>query len=142
MLAGLATAGLAGVVIWLLASGPGAGPAGHSSPSRVPGAQQASPRHSPGTHQIAATRHGHPGQRDHRGAGHAGAGHRRHHGKGPGPTQPTPTVTSSTPSTAPTPTAPAASPTPSEPAATPSATDSGNVGAPSAGLARDNRAGQ
>jgi hypothetical protein len=134
MLAGLATAGLAGVVIWLLTSGSGSGPAGHNSPSRVPAAQQASPRHSPGAHQVAAAQHGHPGRRGHRGAGHAEAGHRRHHG--PGPTQPAPTVTSSTPSAAPTPTAPAASPTPSAPAATPSATGSGNGPAPSARLAR------
>jgi hypothetical protein len=134
VLAGLATAGLAGVVIWLLTSGSGSGPAGHNSPSRVPAAQQASPRHSPGAHQVAAARHGHPGRRGHRGAGHAGAGHRRH--RGPGPTQPAPTVTSSTPSAAPTPTAPAASPTPSAPAATPSATGSGNGPAPSARLAR------
>jgi hypothetical protein len=140
VLAGLATAGLAGVVIWLLTSGSGSGPAGHNSPSRVPAAQQASPRHSPGAHQVAAARHGHPGRRGHRGAGHAGAGHRRH--RGPGPTQPAPTVTSSTPSAAPTPTAPAASPTPSAPAATPSATGSGNGPAPSARLARgDNHAG-
>jgi eukaryotic-like serine/threonine-protein kinase len=140
MLAALATAGLAGAVIWLLASDPGTGPAGHSSPSRVPAARQASPRHSPGPHQVAAAHRGQAGQRDHRGTGH-GAGHQQQHGHGPGPTQPTPTVASSTPSTAPTPTPPAASPTPSAPAATPSATGSGNGGAPSARLARDNRAG-
>jgi eukaryotic-like serine/threonine-protein kinase len=139
MLAALATAGLAGAVIWLLASDPGAGPAGHNSPSRAPAAQQSSPRHSPGPHQAAATQHGQAGQRGHRGTGH-GAGHRRHHGHRS--TQPTPTVASSTPSTAPTPTPPAASPTPSAPAATPSATDSGNGGSPSARLARDNRAGR
>ena len=136
VLAGLATAGLAGVVIWLLTSGSGSGPADHNSPSRVPAAQQASPRHSPGAHQVAAAQHGHPGRRGHRGTGHAGAGHRPHHGSGPGPSQPAPTVTSSTPSAAPTPTAPAASPTPSEPAATPSATGSGNGPAPSTRLAR------
>jgi len=140
MLAALATAGLAGAVIWLLASDPGTGPAGRSSPSRVPAAGQASPRHSPGPHQVAAAHRGQAGQRGHPGTGH-GAGHRRQHGHGPGPTQPAPTVASSTPSTAPTPTLPAASPTPSAPAATPSATGSGNGGGPSARLARDSRAG-
>jgi eukaryotic-like serine/threonine-protein kinase len=128
MLAALATAGLAGAVIWLLASDPGTGPAGHTSPSRVPAARQASPRHSPGPHQVAAAHRGQAGQRGHRGTGH-GAGHRGQHGHGPGPIQPTPTVASSTPSTAPTPTPPAVSPTPSEPAATASATDSGPAGA-------------
>jgi len=141
MLAALATAGLAGAVIWLLASDPGAGTAGHNSPSRAPAAQQSSPRHSPPTHQVAATQHAQAGQRGHRGTSH-GAGRRRHHGHGSGSTQPTPTVAASTPSTAPTPTPPAASPTPSAPAATPSATGSGNGGSPSARLARDNRAGR
>jgi eukaryotic-like serine/threonine-protein kinase len=132
MLAALATAGLAGAVIWLLASDPGTGPAGHSSPSRVPAARQASPRHSPGPHQVAAAQRGQAGQQGHRGTGHGaghGAGHRRQHGHGPGPTQPSPTAASSTPSSAPTPTTPAVSPTPSAPAATPSATGGGDGGA-------------
>jgi serine/threonine protein kinase len=120
---------------------PGTGPAGHNSPSRAPAAQQATPRHSPGTHQVAATQHGQAGQRGHQGTGHK-AGRRRHHGHGAGSTQPTPTVASSTPSTEPTPTPPAASPTPSAPAATPSATDSGNGGSPSARLTRDDHAGR
>jgi eukaryotic-like serine/threonine-protein kinase len=138
MLAGLATAALAGVVIWTLADGPGAGPARHNSPSRAPAAQQSSAGRSPGAHQVAAARHGQTGRRGHGGAGHAGASHRAQHS--PGPAAPSPTVSSSTPSTAPTPTPPAASPTPSAPAATPSATGSGTGGVPSTQLARDNRA--
>jgi hypothetical protein len=137
-LASLATAGLAGVVVWLLISGPGAGQAGHRPPSRAPAAQPASPRHSPGPQQAAA-QHGHAHQRGH--GRHAGAGHQRQHGHGRGQTQPSPTVTPSTPSTAPTPTEPAGSPTPSEPAPTPRASVSGNDGAPSARLALDNHTG-
>ncbi len=141
VLAGLATAGLASVVIWLLTSGPGAGPASHRPPSRVPGAQQASPRHSTGPQQIATAQHRHAHRRGH--GPHAGAGHRRQHGHGTGPAQPTPSVTPSTPSAAPTPTGPAASPTPSAPAATPSATISGDDGGvPPARLALDNQAGR
>jgi serine/threonine protein kinase len=129
VLAGLATAGLASVVIWLLTSGPGAGPVGHRPPSRPPAAQQASPRHSPGPQQAAAAQHGHAHRRGH--GPHAGAGHRRQHGHGTGPAQPSPTVTPSTPTAAPTPTEPAVSPTPSAPAATPSTSISGLDGAPS-----------
>ncbi len=137
LLAGLATAGLASVAVWLLAGGPGTGPAGHRPASPAPAAQQASPRHSTSPQPVAAAHHGHAGQPGHR--AHQGAGHRRQHkpggGGGGGHTQPSPTVTPSTPSAAPTPTEPAASPTPSAPAATPSASVTGNDGTPSAGLA-------
>jgi serine/threonine-protein kinase len=138
VLAGAAAAGLASAVIWLLTSGPGTGPAGHRPPSQAPAAQQASPRHSPGPHQVAAAQRGRAGQRGH--GAHTGAGRRRQHGHGRGSTQPSPTAAPSSPSTAPTPTQPAASPTASAPAPTPSATVSGNAGAPTARLALDNPA--
>lgn len=135
LLAGLATAGLASVAVWLLAGGPGTGPTGQRPASQAPAAQQASPRHSTSPQPVAAAHHGHAGQQVHR--VQPSAGHHRQHGRGHGRghTQPSPTVTPSTPSAAPTPTDPAASPTPSAPAPTPSASVTGNEGTPSAGLA-------
>ena len=142
VVAGLAAAGLASVIIWLLTGGLGTGPAGPGAPSRAPAAQQASPRHP---HAATAR----PGTADRRGgiaaAAHARTGRRRgHHGAGTGHSQPSPTVTPSAPAGTPTPTGSPASPTASPPAPTPSASvsSSSSASTPSAGLALDSRAGR